>query len=105
MTSRSGNKDLRSTDYLDMSPEDARALGVFENETVEVNSRYGNAALPVHISKSVQRGQVFATFHDQTRWVNRVTGPCRDPEVDTPEYKLTAVQVCKFEHDLPASAS
>ena len=105
MTSRTGNKDLRSTDYLDMSPEDARALGVVENETVEVHSQYGNAALPVHISKSVQRGQVFATFHDQKRWVNRVTGPYKDPEVDTPEYKLTAVQVRKFEHDLPAAAS
>ncbi len=101
MTSRSGNKDLRFTDYLDVSQADAHSIGLIENDWVEVKSQYGKTVLPVHISTALQQGQVFATFHDNTRLVNRVTGPYRDADTDTPEYKLTAVNVRKVQGPQP----
>lgn len=43
--------------------------------------------------------QVFTTFSDPALPVNNLTGPGRDPETHTPEYKVTAVSVECAEHD------
>ena len=38
-------------------------------------------------------GELFATFSDPARHVNRVTGPHQDTHTRTPEYKVTAVSI------------
>lgn len=96
MTERTANAMLRPSDTLDMAPADAARYGVAEAETVRVVSRYGAAMLPVHISTSMQAGQLFSTFHRHDLFVNRLTSPVRDRLVRTPEYKLTAVRVEKL---------
>ena len=60
---------------------------------VRVESQYGSAVLPVHVTPSVGEGQLFATFHTRDIFLNALTGPNRDREVDTPEYKVTAVRL------------
>jgi formate dehydrogenase major subunit len=62
---------------------------------VRIRSRYGEAALPIRITSSVRRGELFATFHIAEAFVNRVTSPHRDRYVKTPEYKITAVRIEK----------
>jgi formate dehydrogenase major subunit len=93
MTGRTANIILRPTDTLELSPNDARALGVREGDDVVVRSRYGSTVLVAEVTERVRAGVVFATFSDPARLVNRVTGPHHDRDTHTPEYKLTTVDV------------
>jgi formate dehydrogenase major subunit len=93
MTMRTANIALRATDTLDIAPEDADKLGLYSGQHVQVKSRYGEAVLPVRISTSLRAGELFATFNDPSVFLNMITGPHRDGYVDTPEYKITAVDI------------
>lgn len=91
MTMRTGNLELHPEDRLDISAEDASALGIAEGSPVRIRSRSGEVTLPAHVSETVDHGYVFTTFHDTRRLVNHVTGGHRDTMASTPEYKVTAV--------------
>jgi formate dehydrogenase major subunit len=93
MTDRTRNRELRPSDLLDISQEDAIDIGVADGAKVRIVSRYGEAVLPVQISSVVSRGHVFSTFVSRDVFLNCVTGPHRDPMVGTPEYKVTAVRL------------
>lgn len=93
MTGRSATDGLRPTDLLEIGPNDAARAGVREGEEVTVSSRYGAATLRVHVTDRVRPGQLFSSFSDPRRRVNRLTGPHRDTETNTPEYKVTAVRL------------
>jgi formate dehydrogenase major subunit len=93
MTNRSANSVLRPRDTLDVSPADAARMSVGDGEVVRVESRHGEARLPVRIDPSVRSGELFATFHSPESFVNRVTGEGRDSITHTPEYKRTAVRI------------
>ncbi|MFI5057555.1 MAG: formate dehydrogenase subunit alpha [Candidatus Acidiferrales bacterium] len=96
MTSRTKNSELRPEDTLDISVEDAAAVGVGSGERVRVRSRHGAALLPVRVNHSQKRGELFATFHDPGVFLNSLTSPQRDNVVGTPEYKITAVRIEKL---------
>jgi formate dehydrogenase major subunit len=53
--------------------------------------------LPLETTEGVKRGELFATFQAAEAFLNRVTGPHRDPLIGTPEYKVTAVRVERVE--------
>ncbi|MET0807245.1 MAG: molybdopterin dinucleotide binding domain-containing protein, partial [Pseudoxanthomonas sp.] len=93
MTLRTPQLALRPTDTLDMHPYDARQLGLHDGMPVRVESRHGDAVLPLRVTDTVGPGQLFATFHDPARALNRLTGPARDSITSAPEYKVTAVRV------------
>jgi formate dehydrogenase major subunit len=93
MTMRTANRVLRATDFLDIAPQDADRLKLKDGVPVRVKSHYGEAVLPVRITTSVRAGELFATFNDPAVFLNMVTGPHRDGYVDTPEYKITAVDI------------
>jgi formate dehydrogenase major subunit len=93
MTMRTKNNLLRPTDYLDISYEDARRLGLKDGEQIRIQSRYGEALMPVRVSTCVKPGELFATFHTASVFLNRVTSPHRDSYVRAPEYKVTAVKL------------
>jgi formate dehydrogenase major subunit len=95
MTMRTPNTELRATDLLDISAEDADRLGLLKGQRVRIHSRYGEAALPIRITSSVKPGELFATFHTAEVFLNRVTSPYRDRYVKSPEYKVTAVRIEK----------
>lgn len=99
MTMRTGNAKIRPTDTLDISQSDADALSLSNGETVCLKSAYGEARLPIRISTTVKRGELFATFHDASIFLNRLTGPYRDRYVQAPEYKVTAVRIEKITKD------
>jgi formate dehydrogenase major subunit len=93
MTMRTANAELRATDLLDISVEDAERLQLHSGEKVRVHSRFGEASLPIRITSTVRPGELFATFHTAEVFLNRVTSPHRDRHVKTPEYKVTAVKI------------
>jgi len=78
MTMRTANAELRTTDLLDISVEDAERLQLHNGEKVQVHSRYGEALLPIRITPTVRPGELFTTFHTAEVFLNRVTSPFRD---------------------------
>lgn len=93
MTMRTPSKELRPADLLDISLGDAEQLNLHNGQQVQVRSRYGKTMLPIRITSTVQRGELFATFHTAKVFLNRVTSPHRDRYVKSPEYKVTAVTI------------
>jgi formate dehydrogenase major subunit len=93
MTGRTPQNVLRATDTLDMHPYDARQLGLRDGMPIRIASRFGESVLPLRITDKVAPGQLFTSFHDPARGLNRVTGPLRDSITGAPEYKVTAVRV------------
>lgn len=93
MTMRTPNEELRPTDLLEISADDARRLQLSDGQRVRVHSRYGKATLPISITSTVRPGELFATFHTPEVFINRVTSPHRDRFVKSPEYKVTAVRI------------
>jgi formate dehydrogenase major subunit len=93
MSGRSASGALRPTDTLDIAPQDARQLGVTDGVEVRIRSRWGEAILPARVTDAVKPGELFASFHDPARFLNRLTGPHRDAIVLAPEYKVTAVTI------------
>lgn len=95
MTMRTPNETLRPTDTLDISAVDADGRGIVDGDLVKVRSRHGEMSLPARIDDRVKAGEVYATFQDPARFVNKVTSRQRDRIAGTPEFKRTAVQVTK----------
>jgi formate dehydrogenase major subunit len=95
MTMRTANAQLRPTDTLDISADDAQRLQLNDGEHVRVRSRYGETMLPIRVSSAVRPNELFATFHTAEVFLNRLTSPYRDRYVKTPEYKVTAVRIEK----------
>jgi formate dehydrogenase major subunit len=93
MSGRSATATLRSTDVLEVSPEDADALGVATGDSVAVTSRYGRASLMIEVRERVPQGVVFATFTDPAVGINHLTSAHRDAITRTPAYKVTAVSI------------
>lgn len=82
--------------FVEVHPEDARALAIKEGDQVEVRSRRGRAVLPARITDRVQVGNCFAPFHwnDEfgEQWaINAVTSDAVDPLSLQPEFKYAAV--------------
>ena len=96
MTMRTSNVELRSTDTVDISAEDATQLELSHGERVRLRSRYGEVFAPIRINPAVKSGELFATFHTSDVFLNRLIGTGRDSVVHTPEYKVVAVRVEKF---------
>lgn len=93
MTARTPNQRLRSTDTLDLHPEDAALLQLAKGQMARVISRYGEVTLPVRYERGVRRGEAFATFHSPDVFLNLITSPIKDKTVGTPEFKVTAVRI------------
>ena len=93
MTGRTAQQRLRPTDTLDVAPADASRLGLVDGSEVRVESRHGTCVLPCRVDPAVRSGELYASFHDPARWLNRVTGPVRDRHTGTPAYKVTAVRL------------
>lgn len=96
MTMRTPNVELRPTDFLTISPADAEKLALKNGERVKLISSYGEAVMPVEISRQMNTGQVFATFHDPKVFLNYATSGHRDRFTQAPEFKVTAVRIEKI---------
>ncbi|MEW2549249.1 bifunctional nitrate reductase/sulfite reductase flavoprotein subunit alpha [Streptomyces sp. NPDC047002] len=86
--------------FVEIHPDDARALGVAEGDGVEIASRRGRAVLPARVSDRVAPGDCFAPFHWNDLFgeyvsVNAVTSDAVDPVSFQPELKVCAVTLTK----------
>jgi nitrate reductase NapA len=84
--------------YVEIHPDDARRLGIQNDETVRLVSRRGQLDLPARIDdrgKPVP-GSVFVPFFDEGKLINQVTLDAYCPISKQPDYKKCAVRVEKI---------
>ena len=86
--------------FVEINPEDARALGIKEKDKVEVRSRRGRAVLPAVLTTRVLPGNCFSPFHwsdvfGEALAINAVTSDAVDPSSLQPEFKFCAVALTK----------
>ncbi|HKB07006.1 MAG TPA: molybdopterin-dependent oxidoreductase, partial [Candidatus Polarisedimenticolia bacterium] len=83
--------------YVEIHPEDARALAITDGNPVRVVSRRGVCVLPASINgRSIpRRGLVFVPFFDESRLINDVTLDAYCPISREPDYKKCAVRLEK----------
>ncbi len=94
MTRRSTGLDAREpTPTVELSNEDARAMGVADGDPVRITSRRGSIDINVRLSPRVARRQVFVPMHYREACVNLLTNPVLDPYAHIPEYKICAVRI------------
>ncbi|MBJ7556638.1 formate dehydrogenase subunit alpha [Marinomonas spartinae] len=94
-TRRTENQVWHHEDKLEIHPHDAEERGINEGDWLGISSRAGQTVLRAHISKRMQPGVVYTTFHHPGSGANVITTDNSDWATNCPEYKVTAVQVEK----------
>jgi formate dehydrogenase alpha subunit len=99
-----GLNELKGSEVVEIHPEDATLLGIFEGEVALITSRRGQVAARARVTESSPKGTVFLTFHFAEVPTNRLTNPALDPEAKIPELKICSVRLEKGnESDLQAA--
>lgn len=83
--------------YVELSPADAKRLGIGQGERVLIESRRGKLELNAWIDgRGVPpEGSVFVPFFDETKLINLVTLEAHDPFSKQPDYKKCAVRITR----------
>jgi formylmethanofuran dehydrogenase subunit D len=87
--------------FVQISEDDARALGIAEGDMVEVETRRGQLRAPAKVGDIIP-GHVFVPFHygywdedNRPRAANEVTVPEWDPVSKQPHFKYAAARLSK----------
>ncbi len=97
MTRRS--KDLEReepTGWVEINPEDAKALGIKDKEMVKAVTRRGEIKIGTRVTKDIKKGIVFMPFHYKECAANVLTNNALDPVAAIPEFKACAVRIEKI---------
>ena len=85
---------IRHGAVIDMTPEQATAIGAGEGDLVTVTSRRGSIDVPVRFADGLRKGLVFMAIHTpDDADVNTLTLDAWDPKSGTAEFKATAVRI------------
>ena len=96
---------LRDGEAIEISPAEARRLGVADDELVRVVSRRGDVVAKVRIDPGLRPGLVFMTFHfPEDVETNRLTIDAADKKSGTAEFKAAAVRIEKVAASAAATA-
>jgi formate dehydrogenase major subunit len=94
MTRRSRALDAIAPEaFVEMHPDDARALGVADGAWVRVESRRGQVRIRARVTTRECPGAVFIPFHFREAAANLLTRDDLDPDGKIPEFKFCAVRV------------
>ncbi|WP_414447717.1 molybdopterin-dependent oxidoreductase [Burkholderia sp. 22PA0099] len=93
---------LNPKPFVEVHPEDAAALGIAADDSVELRSRRGRAVLPAVVTDRVQPGAAFAPMHwndvyGEALCVNALTSDAVDPVSLQPELKFCAVSLTRVD--------
>jgi formate dehydrogenase major subunit len=94
---------LHRGESVDISPEDATALGAANGTLLRVSSRRGSVVAPAAIDPGLRQGVVFMTLHfpDDVA-TNLLTINATDPKSGTAEFKACAVSLQLATQTMPA---
>jgi formate dehydrogenase major subunit len=88
-----GLNDLLGDESADISPDDARELGIANGEGIQVASRRGKVKVRAKVTDQVPRGMIWMAFHFQKNNANWLTMDAFDSITMTAEYKACAVRI------------
>jgi formate dehydrogenase major subunit len=88
-----GLNDLLGDESADISPDDARDLGIADGEWIQVASRRGKVKVRAKVTGQVPRGMIWMAFHFQKNNANWLTMDAFDSITMTAEYKACAVRI------------
>jgi len=83
------------TGYVNIHPEDAKRLGIAEDEWLNVRSRRGEISIKAKISTELTPGIVFIPMHFSECAVNTLTDRKFDAIAKIPGFKVCAVNITK----------
>ncbi|MBN1106406.1 MAG: formate dehydrogenase subunit alpha [Deltaproteobacteria bacterium] len=83
---------LHGEEKVQVNPDDARALGITDGESVRLVSRRGEVTARTKVTPASPKGVVTMSFHFAESPVNMVTNPAVDPVAKIPELKVCAVR-------------
>jgi formate dehydrogenase (NADP+) alpha subunit len=92
-----GLNTIHGHEIIEISPNDASILDLTDGDMVVVASRRGQVKAEVRLSDAVQKGLISMTFHFSETPTNILTNPATDPVCLTPELKISAVRIEKYE--------
>jgi formate dehydrogenase (coenzyme F420) alpha subunit len=96
MTRRSPSlQELEPELYVEINPEDGKALGIVDGGRILVSSVRGKTVAKAKLTDKVRPGVAFMPFHYQG--ANLVTSDARDPISKIPEYKMAACKIAPAE--------
>ena len=81
--------------FVEITRDDAQAMGVEDGDLVTIASRRGEIQAKVRISRKAVDGTVFIPFHFAQAAANKLTNAALDPISGIPEYKVCAVKLSK----------
>jgi ferredoxin-nitrate reductase len=89
---------LHPQPFIEIHPRDAAALGIIDNQWLEVRSRRGTTKFPAKVTKAISPGTVFVPMHWGKLWAddaeaNALTHSEACPDSLQPELKACAVQL------------
>ena len=97
MTRRSATLDAEvPTGWIEINPDDARALGIQNKEMVRATTRRGTVDVPAKVTPDIMKGVMFMPFHFAECAANILTNNALDPIAKIPEFKACAVKVEKI---------
>ncbi|KKR78823.1 MAG: Formate dehydrogenase, alpha subunit [Candidatus Nomurabacteria bacterium GW2011_GWA2_40_9] len=97
MTGKSATLDREEPfGYVEISPEDAKALEIKNGWKIKVSSRRGSIEPIARVTDSAKPGVIFIPFHYKEAAANKLTNPALDPIAKIPEYKVCAVRIDKI---------
>ena len=80
--------------YIEINPEDARALAIEAGARVKVSSRRGSIIVKAMVTKRPAKGVVFVPFHFKEAAANVLTSSnSLDPVAKIPSFKVSAVRI------------
>ena len=98
MTRRSDDLEAEEpTGWIEINPEDAKALGITDKEIVRAMTRRGEVNVPARVTKNIMKGVMFMPFHFKECAANVLTNNALDPIAKIPEFKACAVKVEKIQ--------
>ena len=96
MTMRTPLNEMSPEGFVEISEQDARALGIKQDDIVKVASRRGEIKAKALVTDRVDKGTVFIPFHYASAAANVLTNTALDPVAKIPEYKVCAVKIEKL---------
>jgi formate dehydrogenase major subunit len=96
-TRRTENVRFYDEDRLEINPHDAEERGIVDGNWVGIQSRAGDTVLRATVTKRVQPGVVYTTFHFPESGANVITTDNSDWATNCPEYKVTAVELVRVD--------
>ncbi len=88
--------------YVQIHPDDGKALGVEDQQLVWISSRRGKVITRANFNDRVNKGVVYMTYQWWIGACNELTIEHVDPISKTPEYKFCAVKIEQIEDQASA---